>query len=227
MKYFMIILFTFTIFMLGANPAFASCAYDPSSPHAPCDDTSGTLILNLQQAEIENIDGQLFRVIGPFTLQAQSNDTIRLGSVEFSYPYFPVPHIPGGVQSVNISFQDGVKENIGTVGPPNLFLEFTDHEDPKAGVRRNSDGTFDYLLSVAIQSISPLKQFNSGISINEIQCDENLILVQKYDGTPACVKPETVPKLIERGWSERTSKTILEKLDPMSELNSESSLQIH
>jgi hypothetical protein len=200
MRYLVIILFTFTIFVLGTNPAFASCAYDPSSPHAPCDDAYGTLILNLQQAEIENIDGQLFRVIGPFTLQAQSNGTIRLGSVEFSHPYFPVPTPPGGIQSVNISFQDGIKENIGTVGPPNPFLKFTDHEDPKAGVRRNSDGAFDYLLSIAIQSISPLKQIKSGVSLDKVQCKENLFLIQKYDDSPACIFPESVQKLVERGW---------------------------
>jgi|CXWL01.1.fsa_nt_gi hypothetical protein len=48
--------------------------------------------------------------------------------------------------------------------------------------------------------LSPLKQFKSGISIEEIKCKESLVLVTKYDGSPACVKPETIPKLIERGW---------------------------
>ncbi len=48
--------------------------------------------------------------------------------------------------------------------------------------------------------VSPLKQFKSGIAINEIQCRESLILVIKYDGSPACVKPLTAEKLIQRGW---------------------------
>ena len=47
---------------------------------------------------------------------------------------------------------------------------------------------------------SPLKQFNLGIPIFEIQCKMNLVLTQKYDATPACVTPETLAKLIERGW---------------------------
>lgn len=47
----------------------------------------------------------------------------------------------------------------------------------------------------------PLKQINSGISIDEIQCKENLVLIQKYDDSPACVKPKTIEKLIERGWA--------------------------
>jgi len=46
---------------------------------------------------------------------------------------------------------------------------------------------------------TPLKQFKSGIPSDEIKCRNTLILIQKYDGSPACVKPESIPKLIERG----------------------------
>ena len=49
--------------------------------------------------------------------------------------------------------------------------------------------------------LSPLKQIKSGILIEDIQCKESLILVTKHDGSPACVKPETKTKLIERGWA--------------------------
>lgn len=48
---------------------------------------------------------------------------------------------------------------------------------------------------------SPNKQLASGIEPNEILCNGDLQLIFKStDGSPACVKPETVPKLIERGW---------------------------
>lgn len=50
--------------------------------------------------------------------------------------------------------------------------------------------------------LSPLKQFKSGILVEEIQCRNELILIQKQDGSPACVKPETKQKLIERGWAQ-------------------------
>ena len=50
---------------------------------------------------------------------------------------------------------------------------------------------------------SPLKQIKAGVSINKIQCNDNLQLILKTrDNSPACVKPETAPKLIERGWGE-------------------------
>ncbi|MEK6614816.1 MAG: hypothetical protein AABZ32_01705, partial [Bacteroidota bacterium] len=45
---------------------------------------------------------------------------------------------------------------------------------------------------------SPLKQFKSGISVDKITCKENLQLIIKNNGNPACVKPDTIPKLVER-----------------------------
>ena len=48
---------------------------------------------------------------------------------------------------------------------------------------------------------SPLKQFKSGIHPEDVKCKESLILVTKYDGFPACIKPESYAKLILRGWA--------------------------
>ena len=47
--------------------------------------------------------------------------------------------------------------------------------------------------------VPPSKQIADGILINEITCQNNMLLIVKYDGSPACVKPETKTKLIERG----------------------------
>jgi len=46
--------------------------------------------------------------------------------------------------------------------------------------------------------LPPLKQVKLGI---EPSCKPDLVLITKYNGSPACVKPETREKLIERGWS--------------------------
>lgn len=48
--------------------------------------------------------------------------------------------------------------------------------------------------------LPPLKQFKSGIPSDEIQCNDDLVLLQKHDGTPACVKPDSVIDLIKRNW---------------------------
>lgn len=47
---------------------------------------------------------------------------------------------------------------------------------------------------------APLKQFKSGIPIDQIQCKENLERIQKHDDTPACVKSSSMWFLTERDW---------------------------
>lgn len=50
-------------------------------------------------------------------------------------------------------------------------------------------------------SLSPLKQSQSGISSQYIQCSDGLELILKsHNGSPACVKHDTKIKLVERGW---------------------------
>ena len=51
------------------------------------------------------------------------------------------------------------------------------------------------------QIMSPLNQLKSKVPVDEIQCKENLVLIQKYDNSPACVKFETFSKLVNRGWT--------------------------
>ncbi|MCV0409607.1 PQQ-binding-like beta-propeller repeat protein [Nitrosopumilus sp.] len=195
-----IVVMLMMVITITTNHVFAMCAYDPTNPHKPCDDLRAMLIIESHETQLKNIDGKLYHVIGPFTLQSQSEDAIRLGDTEFTYPYYPVPIPPGGVMTVEITFSDGIKESIGRVGPPTPFIEFTDHDDPKAGVKHNSDGTFNFLLSVETNSILPLKQLKLAIPFDEIQCKDELILIQKYDGSPACVTESTKQKLVERGW---------------------------
>jgi hypothetical protein len=46
---------------------------------------------------------------------------------------------------------------------------------------------------------SPKKQLKNGIPVEEIQCKAGLELIIRNNGTPACVKPETIKKMHERG----------------------------
>jgi len=46
---------------------------------------------------------------------------------------------------------------------------------------------------------SPKKQLRNGIPVEEIQCNSGLELVIRNNGMPACVKPETIEKMQERG----------------------------
>jgi len=54
---------------------------------------------------------------------------------------------------------------------------------------------------VSSLSNSPKQQIADGVLPKDVICKEGLELIFKStDGTPACVKPETAKKLIERGW---------------------------
>ena len=47
------------------------------------------------------------------------------------------------------------------------------------------------------------KQVESGISKNNVVCKSSIqiVVIKSEDGSPACVKPDTAKKLIERGWA--------------------------
>jgi len=62
-------------------------------------------------------------------------------------------------------------------------------------------GSFLYSDQILITSNSIKEQLKSGSSFENLQCMYNLVLIQKYDAAPACVKPETLTKLVERGWA--------------------------
>jgi len=50
-------------------------------------------------------------------------------------------------------------------------------------------------------NLPPLKQISSGTLPENVTCTEGLKLIFKYDNSPACVKPSTAQKLLERGWT--------------------------
>jgi len=60
---------------------------------------------------------------------------------------------------------------------------------------------YHYAAPNSMSSLSPLKQYESGLAAKDVKCEQGLQLVIKAkDGSPACVKQDTVQKLIERGW---------------------------
>ena len=63
--------------------------------------------------------------------------------------------------------------------------------------------------------LSPYKQYQQGIPVNQIQCNDSKILVESARNTPACVNEDSVEKLLDRGFvkvtlidtSDSTTKT--------------------
>ncbi|MDH3677266.1 MAG: hypothetical protein OEQ12_03085 [Nitrosopumilus sp.] len=62
------------------------------------------------------------------------------------------------------------------------------------------------------ENLSPKKQFKNSILFYDVKCNSGLQLTQRYDGSPACVKPETVYKLIQRGWVSEIIKVIQSRI---------------
>lgn len=55
-------------------------------------------------------------------------------------------------------------------------------------------------------TILPLEQFKAGTPANDVKCNDGLqLLIKAEDGSPACVKPDTAQKLVERGWATNIS----------------------
>jgi len=56
------------------------------------------------------------------------------------------------------------------------------------------------------KSMSPKKQFAQGVPASQVTCADHLQLVIKAkDGSPACVMPDHIPRLVETGWATKTS----------------------
>lgn len=108
----------------------------------------------------------------------------------FEYNHGGTPHADG-----DYLYSDG--GTVYKVSTPPLTDEIN---DAKTWQLVDDDWTFDNMHMKTISS--PLQQFKSGLPIDMIQCDEKLQLILKTkNSNPACVKSETMQKLIERGWA--------------------------
>lgn len=60
----------------------------------------------------------------------------------------------------------------------------------------------DYVITLQVSSLSPLKLFKAGIAADTITCNPGLQLILKSeDSSPACVKQSTANVLMTRGWA--------------------------
>ncbi|MGI0074127.1 MAG: hypothetical protein ACREA3_09995 [Nitrosotalea sp.] len=53
--------------------------------------------------------------------------------------------------------------------------------------------------------LSPLKQFKSGVEASKVVCNRGFqLILKREDGLPACVRPDTLPRLIAQNWAKIT-----------------------
>jgi len=98
-----------------------------------------------------------------------------------------------------------------SMGPDgNLYL-LTSNRDGRGSPAENDDRILRIIsFSVPDDKLSdesilvPLKQFKDGILANDVICKSGLeLLIKSSNDMPACVKPSTASKLIERNWGTR------------------------
>jgi len=104
-------------------------------------------------------------------------------------------------RSENLLYMNEVQKANGTFFVNSPFPEFA-HK-----VRDSSLRGFEYVewikenVLYSKKSETPLKQIAEGILPENVVCKEGLQLIFKSkDNSPACVKPQTAEKLVERGW---------------------------
>jgi len=98
-----------------------------------------------------------------------------------------------------------------SMGPDgNLYL-LTSNRDGRGSPAENDDRILRIISSsvpddkLSDESIlAPLKQFKDGILADDVICKSGLeLLIKSSNDMPACVKPSTAPKLVERNWGTR------------------------
>ena len=58
---------------------------------------------------------------------------------------------------------------------------------------------FSFIIPINANIDSPRKQMAEGVSVQDVICRDVLEKVIRTNGMPACVKPETIDKMLERG----------------------------
>ncbi len=127
------------------------------------------------------------------------NDTKQI-TIPACYSKIPIswdfiPKIPGTYfVSVNMSDSVSLGRQLVLFTEPSLGSSFD--------VRKNLTGVSLEKAPYQPYPLSPLKQVESGVAAKDVKCKEGLQLVIKSeDGSPACVSPENVTKLVKIGWA--------------------------
>lgn len=104
----------------------------------------------------------------------------------------------------NFSLTSGLGDKNATVQIlDGYFLHLTKIEPyPKSGTKISLS---DYVATFELSKygiLSPLKQFKSGTSAQQVECNAGFeLIIKATDNSPACVSHSSASVLIQRGWA--------------------------
>jgi len=89
-----------------------------------------------------------------------------------------------------------------SVGNDGYLYMLTSNRDGRGSPTPNDDRILRIMPLLETTSyLPPLKQLKNGVSPYDIKCSDDYVLVLKQmNNSPACVKPATAAKMIQRGW---------------------------
>jgi hypothetical protein len=176
---------------LGANHADAMCIIDNDWPDKRCIDTVPPLPLS--KSEWRDIWSEYYAFKGVNWMEQQKSEMDQ--QIKSS-------NLKGWIES-GYDSQNFTNYNV-------WFYYYVNDQAP-APDGYGPDGYGLDETSYIGEILPPLKQFNSGIPIDKIQCKEGLELVIKSsNGSPACVSPQSAIVLLIRGWSNQDNKVTID-----------------
>ncbi|MDE1764773.1 MAG: hypothetical protein KGI27_00720 [Thaumarchaeota archaeon] len=123
---------------------------------------------------------------------------ISLVAIFFGMQYVYAQNVMGGGPAVAITLDSPEQVKSDMVS--------RNHVDHPLLIHSTNINDTVYPLGPDFGLSSPLKQFKSGIKPSDITCQVGLQpIIKAEDGSPACVKPDTVQILIKRGWATSTA----------------------
>ncbi|MBI1829400.1 MAG: hypothetical protein HY222_03100 [Thaumarchaeota archaeon] len=157
--------------------------------------------INMKVIKSNFIPGELIRISG----LGQSNSMINV----------TLKDLYGTIENSTDVLTDYSGNFMTTLQVPHNAINGVWKLDAKSGTNHESldiminspydnNSTSENNLTIANQifSLSPLKQFKSGISAKDVKCENNLQLVLKAENSfPVCVKPSSAQKLVTLGWA--------------------------
>jgi len=151
---------------------------------------------------------------GPFSVLLDSHAKVELKKVcnwmAIQIILKPGENFTGSSIASNLGYRSISQ---GTANATVTFSYVVYNQNSDLGLDDNSTSVSrSFLYTISNQSIktipsisSPLAQFKSGIAAKDVTCKQGFQLIFKAeDGSPACVKPDTVQKLVARNWGTLT-----------------------
>ena len=145
--------------------------------------------------------GKIDAIGGGYPISPSEIQTINITAGTFETVLLTWEHVGTSKIWILDGFPFPIKADVKNYTVPEVYTEYQfELLDYKQNVSENP------LLKPNLKTNdqnkeSPKNQIKNGVKPQNILCDADLQLIFKQDNSPACVKPESIPKLIERGWA--------------------------